>query len=93
MFRAKKCQLVDPRRHTHAGMLYLLVLQTFTSLVARDAQLQGVVIPGEGGRGAREIRVVHSLLAAERAARRHRWVRNGIVDLRPRDFCDDSGCM
>ena len=72
-------------------MLYLLVLQTFTSLVARDAQLQGVVIPGEGGRGAREIRVVHSLLAAERAARRHRWVRNGfdleLCLLRPRDFC------
>ena len=50
-----------PEHALHQGcglspLLYLLCLQTFTSLVARDGQLQGVAVPGRGGRGEREIR-------------------------------------
>ena len=51
-----------PAHGLHQGcglspLLYLLCLQTFTSLTARDAELQGVRIPGEGGVGEREVRV------------------------------------
>ena len=51
-----------PMHGLHQGcglspLIYLCALQTFTSLAARDKQLQGVVIPGEGGRGEREVRL------------------------------------
>ena len=51
-----------PAHGLHQGcgvspLLYLLCLQTFTSLAARDGELQGVRIPGEGGVGEREVRI------------------------------------